>query len=72
MTYSIPIDAASTIHLGIGLRDYFAAQASDQDVLAVRQGYFDSNFRDENFQPLTQAQCRYMHADAMLAARSQS
>ena len=45
---------------GMTLRDYFAAHASDVDIARIRDGH-----------PVfvTRAQARYMHADAMIAAR---
>ena len=45
---------------GMTLRDYFAAMASKEDIERV---YF------YNRPDLTRQQARYIHADAMLAAR---
>ena len=55
---------------GMTLRDYFAAAASDDDVLDVRHTYYMANVDKPDFMALTQAQARYMHADAMLAERA--
>lgn len=58
---------------GMTLRDYFAANASDVDVLDVIKEHFEASLHNvERYEPLTRAAYRYMHADAMLAARIQS
>lgn len=59
---------------GMSLRDYFAAKASEQDIQAqqewtgntMREGY-PSNRKPK----FSRSQCRYKHADAMLAARKE-
>lgn len=55
-------------HPGMTLRDYFAAKATDKDVEQVIYNCF-VNREDPNEKPPTRQQARYMHADAMLAAR---
>lgn len=48
-------------HHGMTLRDYFAAKASDEDVIQV--------INDNGHGALTRQQARFIHADMMLAAR---
>lgn len=60
---------------GMSLRDYFAVHASDEDVAAQQEWTPNTmeSSRESNSRPkLTRAQCRYKHADAMLAARAGS
>lgn len=52
------------------LRDYFAAKATAEDVREVRYNYCVNNGDRADFEALTQAQARYLHADAMLAERA--
>lgn len=60
----------SMTNLGMTLRDYFAANATDEDVLDVRHVYYMNNGDKPDFVALTQTQARYMFADAMLAERA--
>lgn len=55
-------------HAGMTLRDYFAAKASDGDVGEIMSRHFD---HDSDEYTITRQQARYMHADAMLAARNE-
>lgn len=50
---------------GVTLRDYFAVHATDED---IRRYLWVDNERTDT----THAQARYMHADAMLAAREET
>jgi hypothetical protein len=50
---------------GMSLRDYFAANAKDEDVAAVLVGFV----RDRQATSEERANARYIHADNMLAAR---
>jgi hypothetical protein len=57
----------SVLHHGLSIRDYFAAKATDDDVLDIIRDYFDF---DAGFYTVTRQQARYMHADAMLSERA--
>ncbi len=50
---------------GMTLRDWFAGQATEQDIEAQQE------WIGNPLSKLTRAQCRYLHADAMLAARGE-
>lgn len=50
------------------LRDYFATHASDDDVGRILNDFFCVNVGEDVAQP-TRAEAKYMHADAILAAR---
>lgn len=63
-------DGSGVQYYGMTLRDYFAAKATDDDVLDIRHTYYMANGDKPDFMALTQAQARYMHADAMLAERA--
>lgn len=65
-------DGKGVQYFGMTLRDYFAANATDGDVSDVRHTYYMNNGHKLDFAALTQAQARYMHADAMLTARGES
>lgn len=54
---------------GMSLRDYFAAKASDSDVQAIINHWWQTTCGSDLVEP-TRAQARYMHADAMLAERA--
>jgi hypothetical protein len=51
-------------HDGMTLRDYFASQATDADIAAIR-----ARHEHELGTKITREQVRYIHADAMLRAR---
>ena len=53
---------------GMTLRDYFAAHASDDDIGRILSDFYFANVGEDVSQP-TRAEAKYMHADAMLAAR---
>lgn len=55
---------------GISVRDYFAASATDGDILDLRHEHYINNGANLDFAPLTRSQARYMLADAMLAERA--
>jgi hypothetical protein len=50
------------------LRDYFAAKASDGDIGEIMSRHF---YYDRDEYTITRQQARYIHADAMLAARNE-
>jgi len=53
---------------GMTLRDYFAAKASDGDIGEIMSRHF---YYDRDEYTITRQQARYIHADAMLAARNE-
>jgi hypothetical protein len=58
-------------HVGMTLRDWFAAMASDQDIaeqLPETVGEVKKFVEERGFAP-TRQWARYCHADAMIAAR---
>ena len=54
----------SAIPQGMTLRDWFASQATDADIAAIR-----ARHEHELGTKITREQVRYIHADAMLKAR---
>lgn len=65
--HAFPRTVGSHTHSGMTLRDYFAAHASEQDVMAHRTHLDADPWGYAN----TPEQARYAFADAMLAARQE-
>lgn len=62
---------------GMTLRDYFAASASEEDIQSMRDahkrpvpGSDDYLYGSDYIYP-SRSECRYLHADTMLAARKE-
>ena len=64
---AFPVESHDEIYSGMTLRDYFAAKASERDVLTVLRSLTSKPYLRED-----RAKARYIWADALLAARSQS
>jgi hypothetical protein len=65
-------------NLGMTLRDYFAAAASEDDIRSMAEMHKktvpNSDLNDgfgPDYKYPSRAKCRYLHADAMLAARKE-
>ncbi len=54
---------------GMSLRDYFAAHASESDIIESKFRIRNSR-TPKNDNPITNSQARYFHADQMLKARA--
>ena len=66
--YEDGAELVRTAHGGMTLRDWFAAQASEQDINHWSTGWVASNGR-EVIKHFSREEARYRYADAMLAAR---
>ena len=61
------VEVEGTVFFGITPRDYFAAHASDSDVLYHRSQLYHAG---GHIKEPTREECKYAYADAMIAARA--
>lgn len=58
---------SSGVHTGATLRDWFAINASEEDIKDMMLG--DSDYRGSRRVDYNRQEARYRHADAMIRAR---
>lgn len=65
-----PYGEGDSVTIGMSIRDYFAAHASDNDVDEIMQDNRGTRMLSKSpIESITRQQARYIHANRMLEAR---